>query len=121
MQQCRSQRNDVSTYQSRNANTPRFSQLSGSGKRLTSTTEVICATSRRLPAFPSATRKSMSCVNESISPGIGRCERMAKKLDGILVEVNGGLVFSVEVDGELASRMTDSNTRPAHAGEERTR
>ncbi len=46
---------------------------------------------------------------------------MAKNLDGILLEVNGGLVFSVEVDGELASRMTDSNTRPAHAGEERTR
>ena len=46
---------------------------------------------------------------------------MAKKLDGILVEVNGGLVFSVEVDGELASRGTDSNERPSHAGEERTR
>jgi len=36
-----------------------------------------------------------------------------------LVEVNGGLVFSVEVDGELASRMTNSNTRPAPAGEKR--
>ena len=46
---------------------------------------------------------------------------MAKNLDGILLEVNGGLVFSVEVDSELASRMTGSNQRPAHAEEERTR
>jgi len=44
---------------------------------------------------------------------------MAKNLDGILLEVNGGLVFSVEVDGELASRRTDSNTSPAPAGEKR--
>jgi hypothetical protein len=45
----------------------------------------------------------MFCVNESISLLIGRLEQMAKKLDGILIEVNGGLVSYVEVDGEPAS------------------
>jgi hypothetical protein len=38
---------------------------------------------------------------------------MAKKVDRILVEVNGGLVISVEVDSKLASRMTDLKTAPA--------
>ena len=41
----------------------------------------------------------MFCVNESISLQIERLKQMAKKLDGILIEVNGGLVSYVEVDG----------------------
>jgi hypothetical protein len=31
---------------------------------------------------------------------------MTKKLDGILIEVNGGLVSYVEVDGEPAAYIT---------------
>src|SRR5712692_8923069 len=87
-----------------------------------STTEETCATSRRLLAFPSATRKSMFCVNESISLQIGRFKQMAKKLDGILIEVNGGLVSYVEVDGiptnayyliDWDSLLGDGDTREA--------
>src|SRR5713101_5418923 len=65
-----------------------------------STTEGTCATSRRLPAFLSATRKSMFCANESISFQIGRFKQMAKKLDGILIEVNGGVVSYVQFNGK---------------------
>jgi len=58
--------NDIPIFQLRSASTPQFSPPCGSGKRLTSTTEVTCATSRRPLAFPSVTRKSMFCANESI-------------------------------------------------------
>jgi len=77
-----------------------------------STIEEICATSRRLPALPLATRKSMFCVNESISTRIGRCELMAKQLDRILIEVKGGPVAYFEVDEEFASYGTGPKGHP---------
>ena len=64
-------------------------------------------------AFLLATMNSTCCVDESTSLRIERREWMAKKFDGILIEVKSGPVSSVGVDGELASCGTDLKTTPA--------
>src|ERR1700682_6780453 len=90
-----------------------------------STTEETCSIPRRQLAFLSATKKSMFCVNESTPLQIGRLKQMAKKLKGILIEVNGGVVSYVEFNGKPVTAyhlidwdelLGDSDTRTAWEG-----
>jgi hypothetical protein len=59
----------------------------------------------QLLAFPLATRKSTLCVNESILLQIGRVKEIAKKLKGILIEVNGGVVSYVQISGDRVTTI----------------
>ena len=67
----------------------------------------------------------MFCVNESISLRIVRREWMAKKVDAILIEVNGGVVSYVQFDDKPVTAyhlldwdelLGDSDTRRAWEG-----
>jgi len=67
----------------------------------------------------------MFCVNESISLQIGSLKEMAKKLNGILIEVNGGVVSYVQFNGKPVTTyhlfdwdelLGDSDSRKAWEG-----
>jgi hypothetical protein len=69
-------------------------------------------------------REELNCteVTGSARRQIGRCKKMATKLDGILIEVNGGVVSYVELNGkppvayhllDWDELLGDSDTRKA--------